>query len=453
MSKVSLLSVLQDIEKDIKKSSEAYRTLISNYEIHEFTLDAEDIILQVETEMKAREGVSTLSQGTRDIVRKEVRKMVRTLYKQFHPKEFDKTGKKWTRTSELQGSSLNFTFVLAAKPGRSANVFNTFKRMKQVAQRPLIKALNKKLRELNSGRKEESRAELISSRKGFLDLGHEKDSSVSLQRAAKVQQALWKFDGNKTLSPLASKVIDELAGVITFEIGKDDKGPPLDVIRVKMESKAINRASTSKEKNEVLELNKALKKAAEQIGQEWAYIEGSDSSVQKRRKIIIEDFVGPLRKSRKAKVRTESTRVKRSKGKGTLKSKKPKGTKKQYKDSDKTTLTTTAKKGVAGAPLALLAAINKELPETVRKNMNSPSLQNQTGRFAESVRATDIMATNKGFPSIGYTYQRDPYQVFEDGAGAPPWANGQRDPRSLIDKSIREIAAEFAIGRFYTRRV
>lgn len=453
MSKVSLLSVLQDIEKDIKKSSEAYRTLISNYEIHEFTLDAEDIILQVETEMKAREGVSTLSQGTRDIVRKEVRKMVRTLYKQFHPKEFDKTGKKWTRTSELQGGSLNFTFVLAAKPGRSANVFNTFKRMKQVAQRPLIKALNKKLRELNSGRKEESRAELISSRKGFLDLGHEKDSSVSLQRAAKVQQALWKFDGNKTLSPLASKVIDELAGVITFEIGKDDKGPPLDVIRVKMESKAINRASTSKEKNEVLELNKALKKAAEQIGQEWAYIEGSDSSVQKRRKIIIEDFVGPLRKSRKAKVRTESTRVKRSKGKGTLKSKKPKGTKKQYKDSDKTTLTTTAKKGVAGAPLALLAAINKELPETVRKNMNSPSLQNQTGRFAESVRATDIMATNKGFPSIGYTYQRDPYQVFEDGAGAPPWANGQRDPRSLIDKSIREIAAEFAIGRFYTRRV
>ena len=453
MSEKALLKVLKDIEEDIKKSSEAYRTLISNYEMHEFTLDAEDIIKEVETEMKAREGVSTLSQGTRDIIRKEVRKMVRTLYKQFHPKEFDKTGKKWTRTSELQGSSLNFTFVLASKPGRTANVFNTFKRLKQVAQRPLIRALNKKLKDLNRGRKEGSQAELISSRKGFLDLGHEKDSSVSLQRAAKVQQALWKFEGSTTLSPLAKKVIDELAGVITFEIGKDDKGPPLDVIRVKMESKAINRASTSKEKGEVLELNKALKKAADKIGEEWAYMEGSDSSVQKRRKIIIEDFVGPLRKSSHAKVKTESTKVKRSKGKGTLKSKKPKGSTKQYKDKDTTNLTSSAKKGVAGAPLALLAAINKELPETVRKNMNSPSLQNQTGRFAESVRATDIMATNKGFPSIGYTYQRDPYQVFEDGAGAPPWANGQRDPRSLIDKSIREIAAEFAIGRFYTRRV
>ena len=44
MSEKALLKVLKDIEEDIKKSSEAYRTLISNYEMHEFTLDAEDII-------------------------------------------------------------------------------------------------------------------------------------------------------------------------------------------------------------------------------------------------------------------------------------------------------------------------------------------------------------------------------------------------------------------------
>jgi hypothetical protein len=452
MSKVSLLNVLKDIEKDIKTSSEAYRTLISNYEVHEFTLDAEDIIAQVQAEMKLREGTSKLSAGTITIIRREVRKMVRTLYKKFHPKEFDKIGKKWTRTSELRGSSLSFTFVLASKPGRSANVFNTFKRYKQVAQRPLIKALNKKLRELNRGRKEGSQVELISSRKGFLDLGHEKDSSVSLQRAARVQQALWKFDGNKTLSPVARKVMDELSGVITFEIGKDDKGPPLDVIRVKMESKSINRASTSKEKKEVLELNKALKEAAEKIGTEWAFIEGSDSSVQKRRKIIIEDFAKPLRKNPRAKVRTESTKVKKSTGKAQKKTKSSKGKTKTFKDKDTTNLSTTAKKGVAGSPLALLAAINKELPDTVRKNMQSPALVNRTGRFADSVRATDIMITPRGFPSIGYTYQRNPYEVFESGSGNVR-ATPERDPRSLIDRSIREIAAQFALGRFYTRRV
>lgn len=107
----------------------------------------------------------------------------------------------------------------------------------------------------------------------------------------------------------------------------------------------------------------------------------------------------------------------------------------------------------ASTMLQYIAMINKELPETVRKNMHSPELVNRTGRFAESVRVTDIIKTPKGFPSVGYTYQANPYQIFEDGKGSAPWANGERDPRSLIDGSIREIAAKLAIGRFYTRRV
>ena len=61
-----------------------------------------------------------------------------------------------------------------------------------------------------------------------------------------------------------------------------------------------------------------------------------------------------------------------------------------------------------------------------------------------------LVTTRKGFPSIGYTYQKNPYQTFELGQnqGSPDY-----DPRKLIDASIREIAAQFAIGRFYTRRV
>ena len=102
--------------------------------------------------------------------------------------------------------------------------------------------------------------------------------------------------------------------------------------------------------------------------------------------------------------------------------------------------------------LRLIVQINRELPDTVRKNMKEPALVNRTGRFAESVRLTDVVQTPKGYPSFGYTYQRDPYQVFEEGSSGN-WSNGNRDPRDLIDKSIREIAAQFAIGRFYTRRV
>jgi len=96
-------------------------------------------------------------------------------------------------------------------------------------------------------------------------------------------------------------------------------------------------------------------------------------------------------------------------------------------------------------PLHLIGIINKELPDTVRANMGAPALTNVTGRFASSVRATDMIPTPQGFPSIGYTYQRDPYEVHEQ--------DSNYDPRRLIDRSMREIASQHAIGRFYTRRV
>ena len=96
-------------------------------------------------------------------------------------------------------------------------------------------------------------------------------------------------------------------------------------------------------------------------------------------------------------------------------------------------------------PLELIGLINKELPNTVEGNMEPPRLTNRTGRFARSTRVVDINMTPQGFPSFGYTYQRDPYGVHEQDAAF--------DPRTLIDASIREIAAQHAIGRFYTRRV
>jgi hypothetical protein len=98
----------------------------------------------------------------------------------------------------------------------------------------------------------------------------------------------------------------------------------------------------------------------------------------------------------------------------------------------------------------LLPLINAKLPDTLAKNMTSPSLNYRTGRFAESVRAVDVTKTKKGFASVGYTYDKFPYQTFEMGyaQGSPT-----RDPRKLIDRSIREIAAGLAISRLFTRRL
>ena len=103
--------------------------------------------------------------------------------------------------------------------------------------------------------------------------------------------------------------------------------------------------------------------------------------------------------------------------------------------------------------LSLQNLLNQKIQRTLRKNMREPGLVNRTGRFASSVRITDISTTPKGFPSIGYTYDKTPYQIFEQGAGKRPWANEDRDPRKVIDRSIREIASEVLIGRFFTRRM
>ena len=38
------------------------------------------------------------------------------------------------------------------------------------------------------------------------------------------------------------------------------------------------------------------------------------------------------------------------------------------------------------------------------------------------------------------------------GVGDARWATPDRDPRKVIDMSIREIAAQLVVGRLYTRR-
>ena len=101
----------------------------------------------------------------------------------------------------------------------------------------------------------------------------------------------------------------------------------------------------------------------------------------------------------------------------------------------------------------LIPRFNALLPPTVKKNMVFPALRNRTGRFAQSTRIVDITQTPKGFPSVAYTYQKFPYQVFEPGRGRLPWADEDRDPRKLIEASIREIAAGIMDQRFYMRRV
>lgn len=103
--------------------------------------------------------------------------------------------------------------------------------------------------------------------------------------------------------------------------------------------------------------------------------------------------------------------------------------------------------------LSLLAILNQKLPRTIQKYMVFPALVYRTGRFADSVKALRIQKNIKGPPTIVYKYQMDPYQVFEPTLGRFPWNTPERDPKKLIDKSIREIAEKYMAERFFTRRL
>lgn len=231
-------------------------------------------------------------------------------------------------------------------------------------------------------------------------------------------------------------------------------------IVVSARSSKENRGRASIEKKEFNILLDAMDAIAQDI--DWTEIQGSSNLREKMQKTAVTSFTDGLAalgakvtldpKISKAKTKTKNKVTdtsKASRGKKATPYKKSRGA------------AAGALLAPRGAPrrkrsnvnvTAILGVLNDQLPRVVAKNMGSPALNFRTGRFSSSVRAVDIAITAKGHPSIGYTYQRDPYEVFEASSGSR-FSSPERDPRKLIDFSIREIAASQAITRLYTRRV
>ena len=293
----------------------------------------------------------------------------------------------------------------------------------------------------------------------FFDAGHNKQAGVFERFLDSTTDSIVEgLDSSTERSSQAER--DKLVSEMNALLGTDlsvKKVDDLSTIIIKIESSSANRAAGQKQGQRSGQLRKAIRSF---LDNEVALenLKGSDSlktqKIKKTTKAVIKPFLET--KNKNIKVSTNLKKTKKSSKTTVKRSVKPKikgkGTNLNTKVNVKKARR-APKKSMVTDLLPLIAQLNKELPEAVRRNMESPSLVNRTGRFAESVRIVDATRTPKGFPSFGYTYQRDPYQVFEDGAGSPPWANGQRDPRTLIDRSIREVATQRALGRFFTRRV
>ena len=107
-----------------------------------------------------------------------------------------------------------------------------------------------------------------------------------------------------------------------------------------------------------------------------------------------------------------------------------------------------ARVAAATSPVGLTALLNKSLGDQVKKNMGPypRRLENRTGRFAGSAEVTNVAVLPKSV-EIQYTYQKDPYQVFEPEFGNEMASYG-RDPKRIIGGTIREIAQQVMGDRF-----
>ncbi len=92
---------------------------------------------------------------------------------------------------------------------------------------------------------------------------------------------------------------------------------------------------------------------------------------------------------------------------------------------------------------SLQVLINSHLAAQIEKNMGTGSakrvLNYRTGRLANSANVERMTQSREGMITAFYSYMKNPYATFSDG-GKQEYPKS-RDPKLLISKSIREIAA------------
>ena len=109
----------------------------------------------------------------------------------------------------------------------------------------------------------------------------------------------------------------------------------------------------------------------------------------------------------------------------------------------------TKKRLNADKLLSLQSLLNTNLVRTIKQNMGNGSrrdiLNLRSGRFAESVKVERLTESRQGMVTAYYNYMRNPYATFSQGGKQE--SPRSRDPKLLISKSIRELAAQAKITR------
>ena len=276
--------------------------------------------------------------------------------------------------------------------------------------------------------------------KSFLDTGHEGAGVAEKQVFNSLGELKLALDSREDLTSIAKS-----SGVLArLKLTSKWKGSSkTTTITVTDESVRANRSKATKEKQFKATTKAALQKILNNT--DWVRQKGSDS--------VIDALFADLSQTAKAAGAIVKNNKKANRSAGSASATiNYTASKTTTKDGGFSSKVTSGDVKNPQFDLSIIALINSRLPDAVRANMSEPRLVNRTGRFANSVKVIGVAQTPQGFPSLQYTYQRAPYDVFDTALGAEPWKQQGRDPKLLIDKSIRDVARQMAIGRFYTRR-
>ena len=464
MSTASLTKFLNKLHGELKKSSAVYRAVDANKRPHLFRFTSTKFATQLKRQIESQD--IPLSNADRQFINNEADRLLDKLKSELLGiKATDKkikVGKTYVR--------MTFTSSTEVAPGKYADPESIYHKIYN-SYRPLLKEsferIQNYLREQEfthpgTGRK---RSKIIRTTSGKterkaagreVNLGHVEGKSVVESFIRDAFEEVLSSEGVYTDNGDALSEADIRQDMANLGIDvRLIKNTKIDSYTVELEAAKGNRADGQTLKANKKKLERQIKAAVKKLGG-IENLKGSDSIKEKYIKKTRQELLEPFKKIG-ATVSAKSTKIK-EKSSNRVKSSSTKAVKasKSRKRAGKRALPALLKarrsraQSSSAQPLQLMVMINKELPQTIKANMDLPALQNRTGRFAESVKIVDAVKTRQGFPSFGYTYQKNPYQTFEPGfaQGSP-----ERDPRALISRSIREIAVDLAIGRLYTRRL
>ena len=459
MSKKDTQVLFKEIVDRLNKVQQ-FRRLTTNKKGHYIAVYVEELKEQLTFQVKSQQEDpdAPLPRGLQTLVDEEAAKLLDRLANDIQNQIDNKFGKRKVQETEfihVKGKSFECAVEQQVTEG-TANVFAVFGNACSRVQGRSVERINKKINSYKRGN-----LKPLQKSKNLVDVGHVGDTENLKQAIRATATGLIKT--SEKLSGGMDIFFRSLGDTILLKLSQNPpnytfkngfkKGEEWIVLT--LQSKRLNRDTV-----ELQKLKADIEKIIDVFNSFFKLpgnIKGSDNQPERAAKVIVKETGDGIVK--KAKASGGFDKIKDSGAKSPKISNKNiqqkfynvKGNKGQPFKFFKPVQFDASQTSTPATTISLLTLLKLKLPATVAKNMGDPRLNYQTGRFAASVGVESIgQRSKKGPISVGYRYQTDPYDVFEEGRSK---YQPERDPNDLIDKSIREIAAEIKITELTTRKM